>query len=120
MIYQFEVTFVTWQSIGRTAIQNVLKHLIGFRPNYANRSVANLYRWAWRRRRRAKREKLRQRSFRSRTNPFHQLHRRFIWRSPDITGANVVIIRKNAGEISVGLNSTRPILRRTRAQLILL
>src|ERR1041385_4148986 len=118
MIYQFEVTFVTWQSIGRTAIQNVLKHLIGFRPDYANRSVANLYRWAWRRR--AKREKLRQRSFRSRTNPFHQLHRRFIRRAPDITGANVVIIRKNAGEIPVGLNSARPILRRTRAQLILL
>src|SRR5258706_7621199 len=44
VIDQLEIAFVTRQAISGTAIQNVLKHLISFRPNDAYRAVPDLNR----------------------------------------------------------------------------
>ena len=49
MINEFKVAFVTRQVVGRTAIQDVLKHLIRFGPNHPHWSIANLDRRAGRR-----------------------------------------------------------------------
>ncbi len=120
MINKFKVAFVTRQAVGRTAIQDVLKHLIRFGPNHPHGAIANLNRRPRLRRLRAEWKKLRKGCSVSGGDRLHQLYRTLIRRTTHITGANVMIIGEDAGQVAVDLNSLGPVFLSPRANLILL
>ena len=120
MINEFKVAFVTRQAVGRTAIQDVLKHLIRFGPNHPHWSIANLDRRPGLRRLRAEWKKLRKRGSISGGDRLHQLHGTLIRRTTHIAGANVMIIGEDAGQVAIDLNPSGPIFLTSRPSLILL
>jgi len=68
-----EVAFVSRQAISRTTVQDDLKHLIGFRPNYKQWSIAEMHGRTWLHRPRSELEERRQRCFGSGGDGLHQL-----------------------------------------------
>ena len=120
MIDQFEVALISRQTIGRATIHDVLKHLICFGPHDAQESIADLHGRAGLDRRRSELEQRRQRSPGFGRDRFHQFHGAFIWRSTNVARADVVIISKDAGQVSVDLNSPGPVFLSARSLLVLL
>src|SRR5262249_59093050 len=102
-------TFVMRQAVGGTAMRYVLEHLIGFGPDNINGTVADLDWWARCPRLLPKGKERRQRRRALIDNRLHQLHRTFVRRAADIARADVVIIRKDTGQITVGPDSFGPI-----------
>src|SRR5262252_4825081 len=117
MVYEFEITFITGQAISRAAARDVLEHLIGFGPDDVYGTVTNLDRWAGRSGLHTERKKWGQRGFALGDDGFHQLHRTLVRRPAHITGADVMVIGKDAGQFAVGSDPFGPVFLATVAHL---
>src|ERR1700759_3197651 len=114
MVDQLQVAFALWHERGHIRL-DVVEHLIGSRRDYVDRAIS--YAHGWPLRFRAGLILLTEGTGRGRQDclalvddRFQQFGRRLPGCSTDVSGAHVVIVGEDAGDVAIQIDTLNPIL----------